>query len=145
MFLSLTISENWMMNLGFEEPLWDVELFGRLTLCLASSDYISLASCLQVCVGHPLLLCSWLFRRVCILHNYMFYDNMGGTFDAEFFTTVCDHPSILHIIPPRQLELQDHHNLRASYCWGLLTFHRLPQCFHSPSWEVVWFFIMTEN
>ena len=45
------------MNLGFEEPLWDVELFGRLTLCLASSDYISLTSCLQVCVGHPLLLC----------------------------------------------------------------------------------------
>ena len=57
MFLSLTISENWMMNLGFEEPLWDVELFGRLTFCLPSSDCISLASCLQVCVGHPLLLC----------------------------------------------------------------------------------------
>ena len=42
-------------------------------------DWISLTSCLHVCVSRPLL------RRVCILRNYILYDNIGGTFDAEFF------------------------------------------------------------
>ena len=65
MFYHWQYLKNWLWILDFEEPLWDVELFGRLTLCLTSSDYISLASCLQVCVGHPLLLCSWLFWGVC--------------------------------------------------------------------------------
>ena len=36
-------------------------------------------------MGVILFFMSWLVRRVCIFRDYILYDNIGGTFDAEFF------------------------------------------------------------